>query len=122
MALIMEAKWGLRRRSKRRSERIQWCIRFCSRITRDSATADRCRWGRLGRGGVEEDEVRRNRGLTGKKYWNRFRKRPGGECLRSRRKKRSKRFTRRLRKNCAISTAWVIRRTKIPGRDITSCM
>src|SRR6202022_1365741 len=103
------------------SEQIRWCIRFCSRMTRDLGTAARFRWGRLGRDGVVAAEVRRKSGLTVKKYWNRSLERLGEDCLRSRKKKPSTRFTRRLKRNCAISTAWVTRRTKIRGRDITSC-
>src|ERR1700732_2528921 len=114
MALIMAVEWTSQRRSRRRSERIRWCIRFCSRTTKDLGIAARFRWGPLERGGVEEEEVRRKCGLTERKYWNRSRKRPGEDCSRSRRKSQSTRFTRRLKKNCAISTAWVTRQTKIP--------
>src|SRR3979490_2588331 len=91
-------------------------------MTRDLGTAARFRWGLSAPGGVEGEEILRKRGLMEKKYWNRSRGRPGEDCLRSRRKKRSRRYTRRLKKNCVISTAWLTRRTKILDRDITRCM
>src|SRR5579862_4673164 len=91
-------------------------MQLCMQFTLPTRNRNEVRWlsaaRELGWGGADgfhaaeaEGRFRKSRERTGRRFWSGSRKKPAGDCLKSARSRGWERFTTRLRRNYAISTA-----------------
>src|SRR5215472_12034684 len=105
---------------KQPSAQTQSSIQSCSRMTKTvrlAAALEEEEWAAITADQAGVADIRKRNAWTERKYWNRCRARPAAACLKFPASRQWKRFMLRLKKICAINTAWDIRRTgPIPAK------